>query len=108
MVAYSIQHVSTLEFRSVNSPGDGRKLIETDYAANGTTVLNTYTITYDGAGRVLTAADNAGTDTYTYDSDGRLTQLQEPFGVTLTFSHDSAGNRTLMTDSLGRHDDVGV
>jgi RHS repeat-associated protein len=86
---------------NITYDGDGRKLTETDYAANGTTVLNTYTFTYDGNGNMLTAADNAGTDTYTYDPAGRLTVLQEPFGVTLTFSYDSAGNRTLMVDSLG-------
>jgi RHS repeat-associated protein len=36
-----------------------------------------------------------------YDSDNRVTAVTEPFGVSMTFAYDSAGNRTLVQDSLG-------
>ena len=35
------------------------------------------------------------------DALGRATEVVGPFGVTLDFHYDAAGNRTLVTDSLG-------
>jgi RHS repeat-associated protein len=50
---------------------------------------------------MLTAANNAGTVTMTYDSLDRLATQQEPFGVLVTSTYDKAGNRTLVQDSFG-------
>jgi RHS repeat-associated protein len=68
--------------------GAGRKLSD----GNGT-------FTYDGAGHVATASNNNGTYAFAYDHDGRLTQVTEPFSLTLNYSYDNAGNQTQVTDS---------
>ncbi len=36
-----------------------------------------------------------------YDDDDRLTQVTEPFGVTLNFAYDADGNQTQVIDSFG-------
>lgn len=38
---------------------------------------------------------------FAYDGAGRLTQVSEPFGVTLQYAYDDEGHQTLRTDSLG-------
>jgi RHS repeat-associated protein len=79
--------------------GDGRLLGQT-WQVSGSTV-NLLTLTYDNNGNQLTAANNAGTYTMTYDALDRMATEQEPFNLTLTFSYDGASNRTLVQDSLG-------
>jgi RHS repeat-associated protein len=80
--------------------GAGRVLSATWYAADGTTVVNARTYTYDRDGNLLTASDNGGTYSFTYDGNRVRTQT-DAFGLTLTFTYDPAGNRTLVQDSLG-------
>jgi len=42
---------------------------------------------------------------YTYDSASQLTVIASPLaGVAISYTYDSAGNRTTMTDSAGTHD----
>jgi RHS repeat-associated protein len=79
---------------------DGRLTGETWYAAGGS-VSDTLSYTYDSDGNLLTASDNAGSYSYGYDSDNRMTSEQEPYGLSMTFQYDAAGNRTLVQDSLG-------
>jgi RHS repeat-associated protein len=63
------------------------------------------TFTYDGRGHILTASSPLGTGTasyaFSYDPAGRLTNVTEPFGLTLSYSYDNAGNQTQVIDSLG-------
>ena len=47
------------------------------------------------------AADPDGVYTLTYDNANRVTNVAEPFGLTLTFAYDAADNRTQVTDSKG-------
>jgi RHS repeat-associated protein len=79
--------------------GDSRLLGET-WQSGGSTV-NTLTYSYDNNGNMLTAANNAGTVTMTYDRLDRLATQQGPFGVLVTSTYDAAGNRTLLQDSFG-------
>ncbi len=65
----------------------------------GTTLLDTYTYTYDAAGNQKTKNErvngtNKGTTTYTYDVLNRLQQVQEPGGKVTSYRFDAAGNRT--------------
>jgi RHS repeat-associated protein len=69
-------------------------------AAGGATT-NTQTFTYDNAGNLLTAGDNAGTYTYTYDGQERKATETNPFGQVLTFSYDAGNRATQVADSLG-------
>jgi RHS repeat-associated protein len=87
--------------RAMAYDGDGHLQTETWYAADGTTVVDTLSYSYDADGNPLTASNHNGAYTFTYDSDGRMLSEQEPFGVTLAFGYDAAGNRTSVTDSLG-------
>jgi RHS repeat-associated protein len=68
--------------------GAGRKLSD----GNGT-------FTYDGAGRMTTASNSNGTYAISYDLVGRLTKVTEPFGLSLGYSYDDAGNQTQVLDS---------
>jgi RHS repeat-associated protein len=74
--------------------GAGRKLTD----GNGT-------FTYDGRGHILTATSPLGTGTasyaFSYDPAGRLTNVTEPFTLTLSYAYDNAGNQTQVIDSLG-------
>jgi RHS repeat-associated protein len=80
---------------------DGRLLTETWYAADGSTVVDTLSYSYDADGNQMAASNANGTYTFTYDGEGRLLTEQEPFGLSLTFSYDADGNRTGVQDSLG-------
>ncbi len=68
-------------------------------ASSGVTDVNT--LTYDNDGNQLSAANFNGAYTYTYDDENRVLTVQEPFGLSLTFTHDADGNRTGVQDSLG-------
>src|SRR5207247_8388246 len=50
---------------------------------------------------MLTASNSAGSYAFHYDALGRLTSVDEPYGVSLAFSYDARGNRVLVVDSLG-------
>jgi YD repeat-containing protein len=43
---------------------------------------------------LLSAPAFAGTATYTYDVQGRLTAVTYSTGVVITYSYDATGNRT--------------
>jgi RHS repeat-associated protein len=79
---------------------DGLLTLEVWYNADGS-LQDTRTWTYDGNGQVLTASNSAGTYTYTYDADNRVSSIQEPFGLTLWFQYDHDSHVTLQTDSFG-------
>ena len=49
--------------------------------------VNTQLMTYDSAGHLLTAGDINGTYSFSYDGDYRVTQVAEPFGVTLNYAY---------------------
>ncbi len=68
--------------------------------SSGTTV-NTFTYTYDSSGNELTAANNAGTYTMTYNNNNEVATVHGLYGVTLTESYDANGNRTGLQDSFG-------
>lgn len=66
----------------------------TNKKGNGTT-LNSWTYSYDAAGRITSIADGTNTWTYTYDAQGQL--LTETLGTgddaqTWTYSYDTGGN----------------
>src|SRR5437667_4925055 len=86
--------------RDFNYDDANRLLTETWLSTNGTTV-NILTYSYDPAGNELTAADQNGTYTMSYDGLNRATRVQEPFGASLTYSYDASSNRTGVQDSFG-------
>jgi RHS repeat-associated protein len=59
------------------------------------------TFTYDLADEQRTASNAAGTDTLSYDNAGRVSEVDGPFGVSLSFGFDGGGNRTSAADSSG-------
>jgi RHS repeat-associated protein len=71
------------------------------WKSSGGSTVNTLTYTYDADGNLLTAADQYGTYTFTYDALDRATSQRDVWGMALTFSYDAAGNRTRVNDSLG-------
>ena len=72
---------------------------------DGVTVLDTLQYTYDWAGRLLTAGNDQGNYAFSYDATGRVLTVQEPFGLTLTFTYDEAGDRTRHETRRGSCDD---
>jgi RHS repeat-associated protein len=81
---------------------DNREVGETWHSGNASSsVTNIATYTYDSAGDMLTAANDNGAYTMSYDALGRVTGVQELGWATLTFQYDSDGNRTVVQDSFG-------
>jgi RHS repeat-associated protein len=71
-------------------------------AAGDTTNDGTTTYTYDGEGRVTTAANNqSGTSTYVYDAEGRRIQKTTAAGGTVDFVYDLAGHEIAQINSSG-------
>ena len=86
--------------REIDNSYDGNLLTETVwYNADGS-VNNEFSYSYDGDGNLLTASDFAGVVTMTYNGDQLLTRT-DPFGKTLTYGYDAAGNVVSEADSLG-------
>lgn len=57
---------------------------------------------YDQAGNLITITDPSGHEQHmTYDADGQLTQWNADDTVMVSFSYDSAGHRTSLTDATG-------
>jgi RHS repeat-associated protein len=79
---------------------DGRLVGQTWYDSHGD-VTNLETYTYDADGNMLTAENDNGTYTMTYDSLNRVISVENPFGQTLNYTYDVDGNRTEVQDSLG-------
>ncbi len=78
----------------------GRKVMER-WTNPDTVDSNLLVYSYDANGNVLTAGDNNGTYTFSYDALNRKTVQQGPYGVTMTATYDAVGNRTVLQDSLG-------
>jgi RHS repeat-associated protein len=79
---------------------NGNKLTESWYN-NAGTFQQTLTFTYDAIGEMLSAQSPGGNNTFTYDHLGRVSTVNEPFGLTLTYTYDAADNRSSMQDSKG-------
>ncbi len=79
---------------------DDRLTGEVWKSSAGATV-NVQTFTYDNDANLLTAADDSGTVTYTYDSQNRVQSTTGVWGVTLTYTYNGNGEVTQRTDSLG-------
>jgi len=88
--------------REMDYDSSNRLLSEIWYAADGETVIDTRTFTYDSAtGEIASASNNAGTYTYSYNSSGNLETETTPSGVIFTYAYDANDNVTSLTDSLG-------
>jgi len=57
--------------------------------------------TYDNRGNMLTATDEGGTTTFTYDSADRLTLVTYPNGRFLHYTYDTGGRRSELEDQTG-------
>ena len=72
-------------------------------AASRITQLNdgfrTFAYGYDPAGNVISRTVGGVTDTYSYDTLNRLTDISG--GLAVHYGYDPVGNRTTMTDSTG-------
>ena len=77
----------------------GRLTGATWHNADGS-VADVLGYTYDGNGQLLTAGNNAGTYTFTYDGGWVDTEVT-PDGLTLSFAYDPAGHVTSQADSQG-------
>ncbi|MDP1624658.1 MAG: RHS repeat-associated core domain-containing protein [bacterium] len=55
------------------------------------------TFAYDDGGRRIGMTDGAGSTTWTFDKLNRPTAIQDPFGSTVGYGYDAAGNRTSLT-----------
>src|SRR5262249_51356151 len=76
------------------------RLTNENWIVSGSSV-NRLTFTYDSADNILTALNNGGAYTMAYDALDRMTSVQEPFALRLTYSYDAADNQTLRQDNFG-------
>ena len=63
----------------------------------GATTLLSFSYTYDDAGRRNSVTTPQGTESYTDDELGRLTQVSYPGGPSVSYTYDAAGNRKTET-----------
>jgi RHS repeat-associated protein len=82
---------------------------------SGSSTIKSIAYQYDANGNLLSASDNTAasalgvsnqaiSDTFSYDGDGRVATAAANFNgnsLTLTSGYDSLGNRTSLTESLG-------
>lgn len=67
------------------------RLVQATANNGGTTTQVGYT--WDANGNLSQMVDQVGTTTYQYDQANRLIGLTDPFGVSLSYTYDAAGNR---------------
>jgi YD repeat-containing protein len=67
----------------------------------GSTTLFSQTATLDAAGERTALTDSWGTSGFTYDQDGRLSTASYPDGSSEADQYDYAGNRTVITNTVG-------
>ena len=65
------------------------------------TIIDSYSYTYDATHNLLTKIDARGTTTYTYDTLNRLLTVTEPGGKGTSYTYDAAGNRLTQTVVVG-------
>ena len=70
-------------------------------AAGNSTVIDSYTYTYDAANNQTSKIDSKGITSYTYDELNRLETVTEPSGTITTYTFDGAGNRKTQTITKG-------
>jgi YD repeat-containing protein len=80
---------------------DALNRLSTDTWVVGGSTVDTLSFTYDAKGNLLTASNNNGIYTFSYDALDRITNVSEPFSASLSFSYDAVGNRTVVHDSQG-------
>jgi len=74
--------------------------------AKGATSLNSYTWTYDHAGRVTADSSSDGTDSYTSDASGQETAATHSYQTNESYSYDANGNRTNTGYTTGTNNEV--
>jgi RHS repeat-associated protein len=96
-----------------NYDADGRVTGVTMYSDGGSTRVGTIAYAYDGVGNLTYASNReqvtqasvtmtySASYTMSYDALNRVSTVQEPFGLSLTFGYDKTVNRTQVQDSLG-------
>ena len=88
--------------RVVNYSYDAdNRLIGEVWLNSSAATVNLQTFTYDNNGNLLTAADDNGTVTYTYDAQDRVHSYTDVWGLTLTYTYNGNDQVTQRTDSLG-------
>jgi len=65
----------------------------------GGPIVWTRSFTYNENDQVLTAADNNGTYTFTFDELNRVATQVDPWSITLTYTRDAADRLTQVTDT---------
>jgi RHS repeat-associated protein len=83
---------------TINYNDEGQVVSETKTGGGATDNL---AFGYDGDGNLLTASNNAGTYTYTYNGYGELATQSDPNGIKLSYEYDSDGDVISLVDTLG-------
>ncbi|MCP9494183.1 MAG: hypothetical protein MSG64_06985 [Pyrinomonadaceae bacterium MAG19_C2-C3] len=63
---------------------------------------NGVTYQYDNNGNLITKTDSAGTTTYIWDYENRLTRVVRPDGVSVNYKYDALGRRIERSTSTGQ------
>lgn len=78
---------------------DAAGQIESIAHKKGAQTLLDFSYTYDADGNRTSVTTSDGTEGYSYDAVGRLTQVAYPGGSTTSYTYDKAGNR--LTETTG-------
>jgi RHS repeat-associated protein len=89
-------NVTTYSYNTLN------RIVSVSYKNSSGSVTSSVTNSYDDDGNVVKVADSrAGTTLFTYDSMNRQTQKTLPDNSTISYSYDSVGNLSSLTDAGG-------
>ena len=77
------------------------RLVSEIWKDDQSVTFDTRSFGYDVAGNLLTASNDAGAYSFTYDALNRVSTVNQPFGLTLTNVYDAADNRISVTDNKG-------
>lgn len=94
------QSLSVTPLSSLRQVTAQTKIVSAGIAPPGTSVIDpsqTITYTYDANGNMLTAANSAGTASYTYDTTDRISSHTDVFGNRIAYAYDAAGNLITLT-----------
>jgi RHS repeat-associated protein len=64
----------------------------------------TATYSYDNNGNLVSKSDALGTWTFGYDEENRLTEINKPGGLTITYKYDGLGRRIQRISSAGANE----
>lgn len=94
-LTYGNGSLSTYTYDGVN------RLTSIVHEQSDSTIISSFSYTYDNLNNRMSETNSTGTISYTYDKTYKLLSAEYPDGEIISFTYDGTGNRLTRTDSSG-------